>query len=88
MTYRTVRSWSGAEYRTPAYTAPAHHTADVGRTFRPDVCCDHEWEEHYVPGYQFCTVCMATCKRDRDGAIVEYEAPRAARLPELADHGL
>lgn len=47
------------------------------RTFRPDVCCDHEWHlDQYtgVDSHGTCSKCGATCKRDAAGAIVEYDA--------------
>lgn len=50
-----------------------HDVTKDMRTFRPDVCCEHEWEHSEV-----CTLCGATCVRDKDGKIEEYEAGNVA----------
>jgi len=57
-----------------------HHDVTQGlRTFRPDVCCDHEWVRPDDPdglmpkGYEWCSKCNATCIRAPDGSIIEYD---------------
>lgn len=61
-----------------------HHSPDIGRTFKPDVCCAHNWQGHTENSLEWgCTKCGATCTRDAAGAIVEFDA-----YPQLeGDHG-
>lgn len=62
---------------TPKRTG-RHLGANPGRTFRPDVCCEHEWHNLVTAEgaliHHECHKCGATCKRDGNGAIVEYDA--------------
>ena len=55
------------------------------RTFNRLVSCFHIWEwcieairgkdgKVYTSAYDSCTVCHATCKRDKIGRIIEYSA--------------
>ncbi len=56
-------------------TPTKHHTPAEGlRTFKPDVCCEHNWQPSAFGMSDFCLTCGATCTRAENGSIEEYDA--------------